>query len=197
MGATPGIYTSWQDCQSQIVGFPGAKYKSFNNLAEAEYAFGKNYQDFISTTSKPKISKNSSEGIIRNSISVDAACSGNPGKLEYQGVVTLSKDPIFHQGPFEDGTNNIGEFLAIVHALALLKKNNKHDIVIYSDSTIAIGWVKNKKAKTKLQQNNKNAILFELIKRAEEWLKNNTYENPILKWETTLWGENPADFGRK
>ena len=39
--------------------------------------------------------------------------------------------------------------------------------------------------------------LFELIDRAENWLKTNHYSNKILKWDTPLWGEIPADFGRK
>lgn len=42
--------------------------------------------------------------------------------MEYRGVDTKTRKQIFIQGPFEEGTNNIGEFLAIVHGLALLKK---------------------------------------------------------------------------
>jgi hypothetical protein len=37
----------------------------------------------------------------------------------------------------------------------------------------------------------------EMIERAEKWLKENRYSNKIVKWETELWGEVPADFGRK
>jgi ribonuclease HI len=103
---------------------------------------------------------------------------------------------VFKKGPFFDGTNNIGEFLAIVHALALLKKHNS-EVPIFSDSKTAISWVKAKKSNTKLDPTGRNAELFELIKRAEDWLKDNTYKNKILKWETKWWGENPADFGRK
>ena len=131
-----------------------------------------------------------------NSIAVDAACSGNPGKMEYQGVVTKTKQVLFKKGPFQQGTNNIGEFLALVHALALVKQK-KYNISIYSDSKIAISWVKQKKCKTKLKQNAKNEKLFELIQRAENWLKLNSFSTPILKWETKKWGEIPADFGRK
>ncbi len=65
----------------------------------------------------------------------------------------LSAD--FHQGPFENGSNNIGEFLAIVHALALFKKNGKNT-AIYSGSETALTWVKNKKCITKLLQDEKN-----------------------------------------
>ena len=133
---------------------------------------------------------------ITPSLAVDAACSGNPGTLEYRGVDTETKQQHFHQGPFPEGTNNIGEFLAIVHGLALLKRQNS-DIPIYSDSKIAINWVKAKWCRTNLDQTENNTELFTLIDRAEQWLKNNTYPNKILKWDTPLWGEIPADFGRK
>jgi ribonuclease HI len=94
------------------------------------------------------------------------------------------------------GTNNIGEFLAIVHALAFLKKHEVN-IPVYTDSLTALKWVKDKKVKTKLKETPENEELFELIERAVNWLNNNTYNNAILKWDTKNWGEIPADFGRK
>ena len=117
--------------------------------------------------------------------------------MEYRGVLTHNKQQIFIKGPFKKGTNNIGEFLALVHGIALLKSKNKEDIPIYSDSKIAMNWVKQKKCKTNMHFDASNRDLLDLIKRAEKWLKENTYKNPILKWETKAWGEIPADFGRK
>ena len=131
-----------------------------------------------------------------NSISVDAASSGNPGKMEYRGVDTKTKKQLFIQGPFEEGTNNIGEFLALVHGLAILKKN-KSDRILYTDSRTAMSWVKKKNCNTKLEHNQKNKPVFDLVERAIEWLKSNTYNTVIVKWETKAWGEIPADFGRK
>jgi len=116
--------------------------------------------------------------------------------MEYRGVDTQTKKQLFHQGPFLQGTNNIGEFLALVHGLAYLKKINS-DRAIYSDSKIAMAWVKRKKCNTKLKPNSKNRKVFELLTRAEYWLKNNTYKTIVIKWETKAWGEIPADFGRK
>lgn len=200
-GKTPGIYQSWEECKNQITGFPSAKYKAFDLLSEAEYAFSKGFQSFIFKSPDKKSTKKQSHSdrsfIIKDSICVDAACSGNPGKMEYRGVITSTGQQIFHQGPFENGTNNIGEFLALVHALAFLHKKANTQTSIYSDSQIAIGWVKQKKAKTKLEKTDDNLILFELIQRAENWLNTHKHRNPILKWETEAWGEIPADFGRK
>ena len=130
------------------------------------------------------------------SLSVDAACSGNPGKMEYRGVWTATGEELFRMGPFEGATNNIGEFLAIVHGLAWLKKQNLA-MPIYSDSMTAQAWIRQKKCKSKLEPTAKNAAVFELVARAEKWLFENKFETKILKWQTDLWGEIPADFGRK
>ena len=128
-------------------------------------------------------------------IYTDGACSGNPGPMEYRGVHIASRQEVFHFGPTK-GTNNIGEFLAIVHGLALLKQKG-FDMPIYSDSVNAISWVRQKKCKTKLPRTAETEELFKLIERAEKWLRENTYTTRILKWETKEWGEIPADFGRK
>ena len=127
---------------------------------------------------------------------VDAACSGNPGPMEYQGIDLQTGARIFHFGPLH-GTNNIGEFLAIVHALALMEKQGIQDKVIYSDSYNAILWVQKKQCKTKLERNAQTEHLYQLIGRAEQWLHTHTVHTPILKWDTKRWGEIPADFGRK
>lgn len=132
----------------------------------------------------------------RNAWAVDAGCSGNPGPMEYQCVDLSTGRRVFHFGPLY-GTNNIGEFLAIVHALALMKQQGITDKVVYSDSRNAILWVKKKQCKTKLAHDARTAELFDIIARAEAWLRNHPVTVPVVKWETDRWGEIPADFGRK
>lgn len=199
-GNPAGIYNSWEACKKAIAGINGAQYKSFPTLAEANKALEGEYKDYIikggkkKSLTKAEIDTYGEPNLY--SIAVDAASSGNPGIMEYRGVDTQTHKQLFHQGPFKQGTNNIGEFLALVHGLAYLKKNNS-DRILYTDSKIAMGWVKVKKCRTKLQQTSKNKALFELISRAEQWLKANTYSTEIVKWETKAWGEIPADFGRK
>ncbi len=199
-GINPGIYNSWTDCQLQTKGFEGAKYKSFETKEEAEHAFQSSPYDYIGkNTHKAKAivqsEDNIASDILENSLAVDAACSGNPGAMEYRGVHVASRQQVFHFGPMY-GTNNIGEFLAIVHGLALMKQKGLQ-LPIYSDSVNAINWVKQKKCKTKLPREPKTEELYRLIERAEKWLRENSYTTPILKWDTKRWGEIPADFGRK
>lgn len=131
-----------------------------------------------------------------NSIAVDAACSGNPGPMEYRGVYVKTGQVLFKVGPMQQGTNNIGEFLAIVHALALQEKQGT-SLPIYSDSVNAQKWVRQGFCKTTLEENEVNAPIFDLVRRAETWLRTHTFRLPIYKWETKEWGEIPADFGRK
>ncbi|MBL7827056.1 MAG: ribonuclease H family protein [Saprospiraceae bacterium] len=196
-GRKPGIYSTWDECKAQVEGVAQAKYKSFESQAEAEAAFKSDYWKFVQKSTAAKTPKQPVGKFIRESVAVDAACSGNPGDMEYQGVWTVDGKQLFHVGPLPDGTNNIGEFLAIVHALAMLKLQNKPNLPIYSDSKTAQGWVKKGKCNTKLEATGRNAKIFELIDRAEKWLAINKITNPILKWETDVWGEIPADFGRK
>ena len=200
-GHKTGVFEKWDDCKAQIKNFEGAQYKSFETFDAAKKAFNGNYRDYIGKSKK--FTSGLSEAQLKqighpnlNSISVDAASSGNPGIMEYRGVDTKTKKQLFIQGPFPEGTNNIGEFLAIVHGLALLKKNES-DRIIYTDSKTAMSWVRKKTCNTKLERSAKNETLFDLVERAVSWLKTNTYKTTIVKWETKAWGEIPADFGRK
>ncbi|MGB5647793.1 viroplasmin family protein [Muriicola sp.] len=199
-GKNPGVYESWEACKLQIAGVKGAQYMAFPSNEKAQLAFNSPYESYKGKKKKePGLSAAELLKIgdpTMHSISVDAASSGNPGVMEYQGVDTKTKKRLFKQGPFPEGTNNIGEFLAIVHGLAYLKER-KSDRVIYTDSRTAISWVRKKKCNTKLTPNKTNKALFDLIERAVFWLQENSYNTPVVKWETAAWGEIPADFGRK
>ena len=224
-GPSPGVYSSWEACQEAVSGVSGAKYKSFKSQAEAEDAFEMGEEAYEEAkASDDRTSNNSSKSgnsgnsgsscdiskpirpaynpaklpaeAIREAIAVDAACSGNPGAMEYRGVYLADGKEIFHYGPVH-GTNNIGEFLAIVHGLALLKQKGLDNMPIYSDSVNAQLWVRKHQCKTTLVRNDQTEKLYQMIERAEAWLRNNTYKNPIIKWQTDKWGEIPADFGRK
>lgn len=201
-GRSPGIYDSWEECKDQIDGFPGARYKAFPSQDAATEAFRGDSSEHIGVlraiASHNPVAVNYSAfpEIILDSIAVDAACSKNPGPVEYRGVDTKSGITLFKVGPLADGTNNIGEFLAIVHALAMTAQQGVAT-TIYSDSRTALAWVRDRKCKTTLQRTPNNARIFELMQRAETWLQTHSYANRLIKWKTEEWGEIPADFGRK
>lgn len=207
VGAKPGVYATWPEANSQVAAYPGARYKSFPSRDAAERAFAKGppggapapraggggtrFGESRTPTTPPPGAR-----VVTPSLSVDAACSGNPGKMEYQGVSTATKQQVFHRG-FPVGTNNLGEFLALVHGLAWCQANDLPEMPIYTDSRIAMGWIEKKRAKTTLKRSARTAELLDVVERGEAWLAKHAYRNPILKWETKRWGEIPADFGRK
>ncbi len=197
-GRHPGIYLKWEECQKQIANFPGAQYKSYRTKEEAEIAFSQGPSYELEKKMKGvNISHLENPDIINNSWCVDAACSGNPGIMEYRAVDLMTDTEIFKRGPYKSGTNNIGEFLAIVHAAALLNKLEDESKVIYTDSRTALSWVRKAHVNTKLKRTKQNDRLFSIVERAIRYLKANPIKNPLLKWETAEWGEIPADFGRK
>jgi ribonuclease HI len=172
-----------------------AKYKSYSSQAEAEKAFTDGYTTVFRS---PKASKQlpTNAQYELNSICVDAASSGNPGIVEYQGVDTRTGERLFHHGPISRGTNNLGEFLAIVHGLAYLKKLGSNKM-IYSDSRTAMKWIRDRHPSTSLPRDDSTQEIWGLVDRATHWLHTNTFSNQISKWETEVWGEIKADFGRK
>lgn len=217
-GTTPGIYENWEECALQVKGVKGAVYKSFKHRDEAERAFAAPPEQFVAKpgkAGKPSKPKAIMSGGLQNppdyrhdtllplppevkaeAWAVDAACSGNPGRMEYRGVDLQTGAELFHFGPVF-GTNNIGEFLAIVHGLALLKRQGLHR-TIYSDSRNAQLWVRAGHCRTTLPRNAKTEQVHQLIARAEAWLAANEWsDTPLIKWRTEKWGEIPADFGRK
>ncbi len=200
-GKFTGVFDTWDACKQQVNGYDGAKYKSFPSKIEANTAFSLGYTGYYKKHAIPKkitnpiIAAQKGEPIL-NSLCVDAACNMTNGTMEYRGVHTGKREQWFIKGPFVKASNNIGEFLALVHGLALLKQMNLN-IPIYSDSITAIAWVRHKKHKSIVLPTEENELIFDLLQRAENWLHANHFSNPILKWETKIWGEIPADFGRK
>ena len=202
-GHETGIYDNWDDALLQVENFPGARYKSFDSQTEAVEAYRGNPDDYLKVfrsmaSREPQVVNYAAiPEIAPGSIAVDAACSGNPGPVEYQCVDINTGTRIFHVGPLPGGTNNIGEFLALVHALALLEKQGRPNVTIYTDSRTALAWVRNRHAKTAITPNARNAKIMDMLHRAEAWLQTHRPVNPIQKWNTEKWGEIPADFGRK
>ena len=176
-GKKTGVFSSWDKVKKLVQGYEGAKYKSFVSKEEATKAIKKKYSDYQGSNSKKTVLSDADKvrfGVpIKNSLTVDAACSGNPGKMEYRGVLHHNNQEVFKMGPFKNGTNNIGEFLALVHGISLLKKKGLHSLPIYSDSKIAMSWVKKKTCRTNIAFDASNSDLLTLIHRAEKWLKEN------------------------
>ncbi len=211
VGREPGIYEDWDDCLAQVDGFPGAKYKAFADQTAATIAFRGGEEDQGAIIERIAEHNASSARALqpvapalfdipeinRHAIAVDGACAGNPGPMEYQGVVVGTGECLFHLGPLPDGTNNVAEYLALVHALAYLYQRGDGHTPIYTDSLTGRAWIRAKGHRSKLARTPRNGRIFELLDRADTWLRTHTFTNPILRWDTESWGEIPADFHRK
>ena len=202
-GHSTGVFDSWEECKLQTANYPGARFKSFDSQQEAIEAYRGDPDQYLTLfkamAHRPKqvVNYDAIPEIVPGSIAVDAACSRNPGPVEYRGVDITTGTQLFHVGPLAGGTNNMGEFLALVHALAWLEQIKRPDITIYSDSRTAMAWVRNRHARTSITPTKANEQIRQLVQRAETWLQTHTPANRIVKWETEKWGEIPADFGRK
>lgn len=215
VGAAPGVYDSWTECQLQIKGYPGARYKSFDSQEAAVEAFRGRPEDsmgMMQTIARHMVSRpaevpkvdgvrdyTSIPGIRLDAIAVDGACAGNPGVMEYRAVRVADGVEVFRRGAAGNliGTNNIGEYLAIVHLAATLAAKGDSSTPIYSDSRTALSWIRRGASKTSLERTPRTAATLDLLARADRWIKENRIKNPVLKWDTDNWGEIPADFGRK
>lgn len=208
-GRHTGVFDDWNDVLEQIDGYDGAMFKSFDSPEAAATAFRnaarrdeqQELGNLLASAPRPLPKAGQPDYMTIPEIdldgwAVDASCLGNPGVMEYQGVELKTGRVLFRVGPFDDATNNIGEFLAIVHALSLMAREGQWH-TIYSDSVSGMAWVRNRKVKTQLAPTLRNKRVFELLARALAWLNTHTYPCRILKWQTELWGEIPADFGRK
>lgn len=215
VGHEPGIYRSWEDAQEQVNGYPGAQFKSYNDIDEATAAYRGDPKTQLDIM-KSILSHNPGFGrrdktlpprdytlvpeIRLDAIAVDGACAGNPGKMEYRAVRVIDGAEVFRVGnktPLK-GTNNIAEYLAMIHLAALLQRNGDSTTPIYTDSKNTLSWLRRGSSHTTLKRTPETAATLDILARADAWLAaNGPIKNPILKWNTERWGEIPADFGRK
>ncbi|MBD5233325.1 MAG: ribonuclease H [Bacteroidales bacterium] len=218
VGNAPGVYDSWAECQLQINGFPGARYKSYPDRDEAVAAFRGRPEEHLGIIRSilahtpasgpvkvPELPDGTRDytaipGVRLDAIAVDGACAGNPGRMEYRAVRVIDGAEVFHIGGNSPiiGTNNIAEYLAMIHLAALLAKAGDYTTPIYTDSKNTLSWLRKGRSNTSLAETPATAQALALLRRADAWLAaNGPIKNPILKWPTELWGEIPADFGRK
>lgn len=204
VGNSPGIYDSWDECRLQTENYPGARFKAFDSQEAATRAFRGDPDEQMTLLrsiarhhTSPKVNYEAIPEINLDSIAVDGACSKNPGPMEYQGVDVRTGAQLFHVGPLDDGTNNVAEYLALVHALAWLDQRSNTHTIVYSDSRTAQSWLRNRRHKSTLAPTPRNAGIIDMLQRADRWLQTHPFHNPVVKWNTEEWGEIPADFNRK
>jgi ribonuclease HI len=195
-GRERGVFSSWAECETSVRGHPAARFKSYGTRVEAQAAFRAGSSEAHVERRKTEDAQVWRTAIVMPCLAVDAACTSPAGGVvEYRGVVLPDGSVAFAAGPFENGSNNVGEFLAIVTGLSWLAERSL-TWPLYSDSAVAIGWVvTHGKCNTTLDV---GPLLKAQVMWAETWLrKHRGQKGDVRKWETGTWGEIPADYGRK
>lgn len=225
-GATPGIYTKWfgaDGAQAQVKGFPGAVYKGFGTLAEAEEwragpgaeraaAFDAGRNPFSGKRVARKASA-APVGKVDVTIYTDGGCLGNPGPGGYGVVTIVGKEISETSGGYRFTTNNRMELMGCIVALQNLDPDKR--AVLYTDSRYVVnaimkGWARKWRANNWMRtatEPAKNPDLFErlldLFERRSvhfDWVKGHA-DNPYnercdrLAKEAAAGRNLPADEG--
>lgn len=137
----------------------------------------------------------------------DASCRGDSkskqrdgyfhGKVEWQVRDLATGEFVRSSHVQEHSTGPIGETLGVITALRYLHEKGDHTTPVYCDNETAIEWVQARVCRSKLPLNLKTASTITDLNHAFDWLNEKKPRNPVRKWQTKIWGENPADFNRK
>lgn len=142
-GREPGVYAEWAKCKAQVDRFPGAKYKSFATLEEAESALRGGVSPKQSVAKSNKLSDTDIAAMsFDTKIYTDGGCDPNPGRAG-SGLAVYRDGEVaaLWYGLFEPaGTNNTAELNALNQALIIAHDERKGDrsVAIFCDSKYAI-----------------------------------------------------------
>ncbi|MCV6587748.1 MAG: ribonuclease H family protein [Marinobacterium sp.] len=183
-GRQPSVFNSWLACQRSVDKFPGARFKSFLTLAEAEAAFDKgapasgryvsgNYTGAGQVTHKHPKPAEPSTAEFQLQVYCDGACEPNPGEAG-SGVAVYREGKLngLWYGLYNpQGTNNIAELNALHQALLIARQGIEQglSVQVLCDSMYALNciskWAKGWQAKgwKKSGGEIKNLVLIQQI----------------------------------
>jgi len=144
-GYKSGIFSSWDECQKNVLGFSGAIYKKFNNKKDAEYflQYGKISQENMKTLDNFIIKHKNTTKLEKITVYTDGACYNNgfPNAVAGIGIYFGENDKRNVSRKINGNvTNNIAELTAILEVSTILSEEIKSgiDIEICTDSIYSI-----------------------------------------------------------
>jgi ribonuclease HI len=159
-GKIPGVYTCWNECRKQVIGYKGAIYKKFNNKESAEEFYNNksktyNIKQPLRTLKRTKtIKKNIHKDPNALYIFTDGSSINNGSKNSTSGFGIYIPEPetmcLKISSKLPNGkTNNYAELKAILKALKILdrkdiqilKKIKKDKVIIVTDSQYSINCI--------------------------------------------------------
>lgn len=202
-GRETGVFTDWTEVSKLIKGFRNAEYKGFANKESAELEFqlgspsGRSKINEVKVSEKPEGASSKTKAPDYECLTVDGSYLGSKNMMQYRCVWNASGEEVFGTKPILGGNQNIAEFLALVGAMKYRVVTKQYDLHIYSDSKTALSWVRNKKIKSTYDLGQLDEIVQNRIYGALEFISKSGVAKNLFKWESALWGEIPADYGRK
>lgn len=202
-GRDTGIFTSWSEVNELIKGFSGAEYKSYADQETAELEFslgspkGRSNDENHTTTKLKEEPSDDHKAPDHECLTVDGSYLGGKKIMQYRCVWNQSKEEVFSTKPIEGGNQNIAEFLALVGAMKYRVSTKQYDLHIYSDSQTALSWVRNCKIKSSYDLSQLDEVVQERIYGALKFIAKSGVRKNLYKWDSALWGDIPADYGRK
>lgn len=189
-GRSPGIYTTWAACSTQVSGFSGSVYKSFNTETEASRFISQKTSSSTSRTitgvskkiNRSSLQKSSVSTVVENddsciTIYTDGACksNGHANALAGCGVfygINDSRNKSVKLPPHSDfkPTNNRAEMMAVIMALESHPKAEKIKIMTDSQYTMkgVKSWLKTWKSKNWIKSDGLPVLNIDLWKRLDE-----------------------------
>jgi len=191
-GHAPGIYQKWPDCRKQIENYPEPRYKKFESLDEANHAYRKGIEHYRKRKSGPQKMSRRAPKFRRDSLLVHTKVQGE--SMQINATYLKNNQKIFFVD-FQRGNPEIGQFLATVKALKLLRKRSP-TMPVYVPSLKVLNAINHKFLYDPyLGQRHIHDPWHEKLREcmfaAINWLKRNDYQNPVLHWNSTYWGEPP------
>lgn len=143
-GVTPGIYESWDDCKENVLGFPGAIFKGFGTLEEAQAFMGEGGGEKVSSSVKliPFLKlKMKSQAIAYVDGSYNEATGEySYGMLLYDGEKIVEQSEKFSDEEMSQMRNVAGEIEGAMHAMAYCIENGLKSVDLYYDYQGIESW---------------------------------------------------------
>ncbi len=152
-GRKTGIFTTWDECKSQVHGFPCAEYKSFLTLEDAKafMQLGMEGENQLPFEDEKDEKKSSSESLPKTTAEpelvayVDGSFDQSTKQFSYGMVILENGEEKTFYKKFSDPSlasmrNVAGEIMGARAAMEYAIANNKKRLVIYHDYEGIAKW---------------------------------------------------------
>ena len=153
-GHKPGIYETWDECKKNVDGYPGAQYKSFKTLKEAEdflvtgYVYKERDTRTLEEVLEARAQEEKEDGSASEAVAyVDGSFNSETEEYSYGMVIyhggNVFEDSMCFNNPDMVSLRNIaGEIEGSMHAISYCLEHGIKSVDIYYDYIGIEKWAK-------------------------------------------------------